>query len=53
MRYAACWKARSSPRPPQPRAIPAYLPPAQLGSALAQESAEWAGLMKTQKIAAQ
>ena len=34
-------------------AIPAYLPPAPLGSALAQESAEWAGLMKTQKIAAQ
>jgi tripartite-type tricarboxylate transporter receptor subunit TctC len=34
-------------------AIPAYLPPAQLGAVLAQESAEWAGLMKTQKMAAQ
>jgi tripartite-type tricarboxylate transporter receptor subunit TctC len=34
-------------------AIPAYLPPAQLGAVLAQESAEWAGLMRTQKIAAQ
>jgi tripartite-type tricarboxylate transporter receptor subunit TctC len=33
-------------------AIPAYLPPAQLGAALAQESADWAGLMKAQKIAA-
>ncbi len=37
----------------QQGAIPAYLPPAQLAGTLAQESADWAGLMKTQKIAAQ
>ena len=37
----------------QQGAIPAYLPPAQLAGTLAQESAEWAGLMKTQKIAAE
>ncbi|HEY0822463.1 MAG TPA: tripartite tricarboxylate transporter substrate-binding protein [Ramlibacter sp.] len=37
----------------QQGAIPAYLPPAQLAGTLAQESADWAGLMKTQKIAAE
>ena len=37
----------------QQGAIPAYLPPSQLAATLAQESAEWAGLMKTQKIASE
>lgn len=31
--------------------IPAYLPPAQLGRALAQETADWSRLVKSQKIA--
>jgi tripartite-type tricarboxylate transporter receptor subunit TctC len=30
--------------------VPAYLPPAQLGPALAKESAEWARIIKAQKI---
>jgi hypothetical protein len=36
-----------------PGGDPAYLLPTQLGAVLAQESAEWAGLMKTRKVAAQ
>ncbi|MEJ8840187.1 tripartite tricarboxylate transporter substrate-binding protein [Ramlibacter sp. AN1133] len=37
----------------QQGAIPAYVPPAQLATLLDQESAEWARVMKAQKIAAE
>jgi tripartite-type tricarboxylate transporter receptor subunit TctC len=35
----------------QQGAIPAYLPPAQLGPVLVKESADWAKIIKAQKIA--
>lgn len=37
----------------QQAAVPAYLPPAQLAATLAEESAGWARLMKSQRIAAE
>lgn len=37
----------------QQGAVPAYQPPAQVGPALAQESAEWARIIKAQKITVQ
>jgi tripartite-type tricarboxylate transporter receptor subunit TctC len=34
-------------------AVPAYMPPAQLGAEMVRESAEWANIIKTQKISAE